>query len=577
MFAFIFLALLALSSIGSFATVIAQTSLSDSVDIKADHVIEVKNTGTVIINDTITLSTAAGEQADLIRNFSLGFPYEYKPNLDYAFAYAVSDPNEKLDLALDVGLGRIGFYGMRVSLPSVNVSDGGSYSFTVVSVLSGLIVPYSTAFNFTFPLYPSLERNASMCNVTVVLFAGLSYLGGSHNFSETTVGSNEILNHTMSPLGNFTRESTWMVFSADSFLLVENNEMRREITIDELGQPHVSDYYRITNKASAEVTSISFYLPKGAYDVAAQDVMGSLSEVGTEEGNVTTYPNVTVSLRTSMEEGEATEFTVTYKLPREAYVIQRGWSDLNLTFDFAERFSWVIRKLTVTVTLPEGSRFVSELSPVDPTVVQKGVFNDEVTYVLYNVTEFGSLNFSVAYNYVVFWASFRPTILMSVLVAAVFGIAFLWRAPKPSVPVIPVDSDVLKGFVDTYEEKEKISSELEAMERQVQKGRIPRRRYKVRRRALEGRLSNLSRDLADFKEKMRRSGSGYANMVRQIEVAETELEGLEGDIRRTEIHRRRGQISSEAYHRLLSDYHRRREKARVTIDGMLLRLRTESQ
>jgi septal ring factor EnvC (AmiA/AmiB activator) len=167
--------------------------------------------------------------------------------------------------------------------------------------------------------------------------------------------------------------------------------------------------------------------------------------------------------------------------------------------------------------------------------------------------------------------------LIGILVAAVFSVAFLWRAPKPSVPEIAVDSDVLRGFVDAYEEKEKISSELEAMERQVQKGRIPRRRYKVRRRALEGRLSNLSRDLANFKEKMRGSASGYANMVRQIEVAETELEGLEGDIRRTEIRRRRGEISSEAYHRLLSEYHRRREKARVTIEGMLLRLRTETQ
>lgn len=577
MLTFIFLLLLSLSPIGSFTTASAQTFPSDPVNTQVNRTIEIKNTGTVIINDTITLSTNLEENAELIQNFSLGLPYGYKSNLQYSFAYAASNPNAKLDLALDVGLKRIGFYGMNVTLPSVNVSDGGSYSFTVVSVFSDLIFAVAqTGFNFSFPLYPSLTGEDSRCNVTVVLLAGINYVGASHNFSRTTVGTNQILSYTNSSIESFTRESAWIIFEAGAaFLLVESNEMRREITVDAIGQTHVSDYYQITNKAMRQVTSIGLGLPKGAYDIAAHDVIGPLRGVEAYEVNATTYSNVTVPFRTAMGVGEDKEFTVTYKLPREVYITQGGWGDLNLTFAFSERLSWVIRKLTATVMLPDGANFVSELSPVDPTAVYKGVFRDEVTYVLYNVTELNNLNFSVAYKHPVFWASFRPTILMGILVAAVFGVAFLWRAPRPSVPMIPVASEVLRSFVDTYEEREKISAQLEAMERQVRKGRIPRRRYKVRRRTLEGRLSNLSRELTDLKEKMRRSGPGYANMVRRIEGAETELEALDGDIRRIEIRRRRGQISSEAYHRLLAEYHRRREKARVTIDGMLLRLRTE--
>lgn len=577
MFTFIFLLLLSFSPLGSFTTASAQTFPSDSVNIQVNRIIEIKNTGTIIINDTITLSTNPGENAELIQSFSLGFPYGYKPNLHHAFAYAASNPDAKLDLALDVGLERIGFYGMRVSLPSVNVSDGESYSFTVVSVFSNLISAIGqSAFNFTFPLYPSITGEASRCNVTVVLLAGLNYAGDSPTFNRTTVGPNQILSYGNSSLASFTRESAWISFNAEaSFLLVESNEMRREITIDAIGQTHVSDYYSITNRAARQVTSIALGLPKGAYDVAAHDVMGLLRKVEADEGNATTYSNVTVPFRTAMGAGESKEFTVTYRLPREIYITQHGWSDLDLTFAFSERFSGVIRKLTATIMLPDGANFVSELSSVDPTAVHKGVFRDTVTYVIYNATEFNDLSFSVAYKHAVFWASFRPTILMGILVVAVFGVAFFWRAPRPSVPTIPVAPEVLRGFVDAYEERERISAELEAMERQVRKGRIPRRRYKVRRRTLEGRLSNLSRDLTNLKEKMQRSGPGYANMVRRIEVAETELEGLEGDIRRIEVRRRRGQISSEAYHRLLAEYHRRREKARVTIDGMLLRLRTE--
>ena len=109
----------------------------------------------------------------------------------------------------------------------------------------------------------------------------------------------------------------------------------------------------------------------------------------------------------------------------------------------------------------------------------------------------------------------------------------------------------------------------------MQKGKIPRRKYKVRRETLEGRLSMLSRDLTDLKEKLRRTGARYAGIIGQIEVTETELEGLETDIKRVENRYRQGEISKGAYLRLIEEYHRRRERARVTIDGVLLRLKEE--
>jgi hypothetical protein len=64
-------------------------------------------------------------------------------------------------------------------------------------------------------------------------------------------------------------------------------------------------------------------------------------------------------------------------------------------------------------------------------------------------------------------------------------------------------------------------------------------------------------------------------MMRRIEIAEAELEGIEAGIRHTEARYRRGEISTAAYHRLLEDYYRRRERARTTIDGVLIRLKEE--
>jgi hypothetical protein len=64
-------------------------------------------------------------------------------------------------------------------------------------------------------------------------------------------------------------------------------------------------------------------------------------------------------------------------------------------------------------------------------------------------------------------------------------------------------------------------------------------------------------------------------MMRQIEVAQTELLAVEADIRRTEARYRRGEISAVTYHKLLEDYLKRKDRAQTSIDGILLRLREE--
>jgi len=90
---------------------------------------------------------------------------------------------------------------------------------------------------------------------------------------------------------------------------------------------------------------------------------------------------------------------------------------------------------------------------------------------------------------------------------------------------------------------------------------------------LDGRLSTVSRNLSSLREKIRAAGSKYANMMRQIEVAEANLEGAERDLQRVESRYRRGEVSKGAYRKLLEEYNRRIEEAEATIDGVLLRLR----
>jgi len=65
--------------------------------------------------------------------------------------------------------------------------------------------------------------------------------------------------------------------------------------------------------------------------------------------------------------------------------------------------------------------------------------------------------------------------------------------------------------------------------------------------------------------------------MRQLEVAETEINEAEANVKSVEARHNRGEISLEAYRKLSADYQRRKENAETTIDGVLLRLREETR
>jgi hypothetical protein len=187
----------------------------------------------------------------------------------------------------------------------------------------------------------------------------------------------------------------------------------------------------------------------------------------------------------------------------------------------------------------------------------------------------------IVYEYNPLWLSFRATLWMWALAIVGCTVAVVWKRPKAPVQVtgpalaVRLRPEVLRSFVDTYAEKRKATLEMESLENRAQKGKIPRRRYKVQRKTLETRVNTLSRNLTELKERMRAAGGQYAELMRQLEIAETEINGVEANIKNIESRHSRGELSLEAYRKLLSDYQRRKEGANTAINGILLRLREE--
>lgn len=556
---------------------VAYAQESSPKDVKVDHQITVHDGGLVTINDTVTLSKIS-EQSSLLRDFRIGFPYKYKSNVYYVFAYESQNPAQRLALALDVGLGTTGFFGVRVDFGrEIDLTQLGSYSFTVVFEFSDLITAEpaeGTLFDLDFPVYPSLDQEASVSNTTVVLPSNANFTGSSHSFNQTT---NQTLNNVKKPLNAFTFETGTITFTPiGSFNLFEVNEVRRDIVLDEWNELYVSDYYTTTNRATTETSTIWASLPQDAYDVYAKDDLGN--ELNFTSQSVNGAKKAFITLKTAIKQNETSQVLVAFKLPWKDHVDQNAWGNFSLDFELFKPMNLTVRKLTVTIDLPEGAEFQPSNGAIQPDMVERGAYKETPIFTLNNVTFYQDLNFTVRYRHVVFWSAFRPTLWTGALVAIIGAVAFLWktqRAPTPVTTVLPIRPEELRNYVKTYEEERKILQERESLEAQARKGKIPRRLYRVRSRTLESRLSVLSKDLAVLREKIRAAGPRYADRMRQIEVAETELQGVEADIRRTEVRYRRGEISAAAYHKLLEDSYRRRDRAKTNIDGVLLRLKEE--
>jgi septal ring factor EnvC (AmiA/AmiB activator) len=107
----------------------------------------------------------------------------------------------------------------------------------------------------------------------------------------------------------------------------------------------------------------------------------------------------------------------------------------------------------------------------------------------------------------------------------------------------------------------------------MRKRKLSRRRYKVRKKILEIRLKTLSRNLTASRQKLQNFGSSFVDLMRQLEVSETEISEIETNIESIETRHRRGELSLEAYRKLLVAFEKRKEEAETAINGILIRLR----
>jgi uncharacterized protein YlxW (UPF0749 family) len=527
--------------------------------------------GNIAINDTIKITGQVSE------GFLIGFPHKYGPYILQVIAYNKSDI---FPVTTNVPLeNRIGFYGVRVEFP-----HGTPQLFNVGFILSNDLLLQSaqntTYYLLDFPAFPSLTEPAAVCNGSVSL-RGATYLGSTvENFTSD-------FTYQRQNLPAFAYEPANVTFQMTSGLqLMDIKELKREIRINESGEIDCSDSYHMIYEGQEQPNSIEVILPLYASDPIAEDEFGrTLSDSAFLNINASRYKIV---FALPLQHNDSTRFSVAYSLSSQIYTtVQGANSFLNLTSIRFLNASYYIEKPSITLIPPEGARILT----YGNYSITRSAFQESLTINLAQIGPFEQfLTYrnipQVTYTYDPLWLAFRPTLWIWAISIAGCFVVFFWKrpkAPEKEVPTMPVTvtaarlrPEDTRSFVNAYEEKRKMTLDIESLENKVAKGKIPRRRYKVQRKILETRLNSLNRTIAETKVKMRGAGQ-YADFIRQLEGAETEINEIEAQTRSIEARHNRGDLSLEEYRKLLTDYQRRKDKANTAIDGILLRLREENR
>ena len=559
-------------------TIQAANAQTSSYSIQhVDHNVKVLYSGHVAITETIQLS------GQMPHTFDLGLPYKLGSYILKGTAY--DSNNNLLPVTLGVQLqDQSGFYGATVTLPTETSS-----TFTVVFILSNqVITSTSTGYSLNFPAYLGFAQTVTDYNASLILPSGATI-----DSIDKPDGAVNATTYTAQNLPAFTYSPATAAFSVPApgiFQQVDIPTLNRQVNISPSGGIACTDTYRIVNNSTVSISSFLINLPVNSSNVIARDQFGRDLLISVQQTNSQVFvENVTLAI--AVGSGESTILTFDYSLPGLSPQSAR----YVLSLDLFPYFNYYVDSASVTVTPPEGATIVSpQLSQIGySTDVTRNVFQETLTINKEGVSYIDSIIPSedvvpITWDYNPLWIAFRPTSWTWAVVIIGVVIVALWTRPRTKVvaqkikvvkvtPGASLSSEHIKNFIDSYEEKTKITQELRSLDARAQHGRIPRRRYKVQRRSLEVRVETLSQTIAKIKEIFRSVGGSYADIVRQIESAEVELNEVELSIQTLEVQHETGEISLGDYRKELTDLERRKEKAGIKVDGLLLRLRGEIQ
>ena len=578
----VFIGLIVLSTVSTLGEVSAQTN-SYSVT-RVDHQVQVMYSGNVVIFDTVHVS------GQISNGFMIGLPYKYSAEILKVVAY---DETQEYSIKRGVPLDdHNGFYGVEVNFEGVSPDV-----FTVAFVLSNQLVSEteSGGYNVDFPAYPSLTQNVKTCNVNITFSNSPTSI--SINKADGTQKSNGYVRADL-PAYTYSIAQANVTLPAGTLQIATVNSLNHRIIIDTKGNVVAEDTYQITNKAVAVLGAFVLSLPREATNVVVKDQAEEPLQFKITENSDRLL--VSVVFGALVNQGQRMSLTVQYSLPgaelqNTDYVLR--------DFKVFPDFQYLVEQATTVFSFPEGATLVlPQITAIDTSAtLTRDAYQDiltinaeDVSYVDYLTHQQNIVD--LAYNYNPVWVSLRATFW------AVFGAAigcvgifgyqiyksreetYENRAGRIAASSQPLDREInpdqqqitpehIKDFLETYESKKHLKTELRSLDAKAQKGKIQRQQYKLQKKTVETRIEGITRNVDRKKALWRSAGGIYSDWVIQIDLAEADMAEAEKSMENLMVLYDKGEISRENYKQAMMDHQKVYDKAETAIRGILQRLR----
>jgi hypothetical protein len=268
---------------------------------------------------------------------------------------------------------------------------------------------------------------------------------------------------------------------------------------------------------------------------------------------------------------------IEYWMPLDNALKRIEWpNNYQFTTDLAKTEDLIVKQYLVNVSLPKEAQIEHLSSHPNSTITQAD--GNEILFYDFGLLLPGQIrSLTISYQYPIFLASISPLswIFSFEMVLVAIGAAILMKRPMKLITKVPIEK--IKRFVTLQDEKIALRFELEKGSEEIARGAISKHEYRRRRKSIEMRISELNRTLATLKSELKVVDPRYDQMIRRLEKAEAELEGLRVSDNQITSQYRSGRISKDAYESLSKDYRKRIEKGRETIDTVIVTLREEAR
>jgi len=528
--------------------------------------------GAVVFNDTFTI---LNNGTSSVEEFLYAVPRSNAEGLRFIVAKSSSG---SLKVERDVDK-ESPFYWMRIHLKDP-LPQGRNLTVNVASIHSDMVSflkfegmqGTEELYRVSFSAYPILKTRARSCNVTVYVSWDAKFqLPYNASFIASKIEGKPVLVASRKPLDPLTDERYSFNFSSTTQHLVTCDWARREISISPGGEISVSERYRLNNLASS-ASSIRMILPKETVEVMAYDDAGPLWTDRKKTFDVTIAPR----FRT-VRENESFTFGLEYKLSAKQSLKQLQWWGLyNLTLKLMTDSPWVIEKAEVRIVLPRGVSVESN-SIVPASRTDSSSYETVLSYLFEPATPLHDMTLDMRYRYLPFWSGLIPLMWVLLIQVIITGVVAVSRLRKPAQPLVIAPVDRIMEFVELHDEKTALSLELDKMEQDMARGAISRHEYRRRSREIDRRIEEMRKELQLVKTALSAASARYGEMIRRIERAEAEIDAAKASMAQLRTQYRTGKMARHVYDGMVSDVTKRQDRARETMNSIIITLREEAR